>query len=66
MPTGKANDHYLLADSFMVRAPSLSLKILTEITMSEDLDEALKRAKAQHRKELESGKNRKDHPRLEK
>lgn len=52
----------MLTTAFMHGLPNF---LRTLIWMGIDIDEALKRAKAQHQKELESGKNRKNHPRLE-
>jgi hypothetical protein len=53
----------MITTAFMHGLPNF---LRTLIWMGIDLDEALKRARAQHKKELENGKNRKNNPRLEK
>jgi hypothetical protein len=58
----KPGERKMLTTAFMHGLPNF---LRTLIWMGIDIDEALKRAKAQHQKELESGKNRKNHPRLE-
>lgn len=56
-------DRKMLTTAFMHGLPNF---LRTLIWMGIDIDEASKRAKRQHQKELENGKSRKDHPRLEK